>query len=199
MKDIAIMGGTFDPIHNGHLVAGQSVYDTGLFSEVMFMPSGQPPHKENALASGEHRLEMCRLATQATEGFTVSDFELTRTGNIYTVDTFKQLRERDPKVRYWLIIGTDSFYNLQDWYQAEFLLKTVNFIVVDRGGYDNSQVINDVATMNENHQSHFKYVVMPLMALSSTHIRARVKNGQSNVGRVPSAVAAYIADNQLYL
>ena len=198
MKQTAIMGGTFDPIHIGHIIAGQTVYDTGLFDEVLFMPSGNPPHKDEIISPTGQRLEMCRQAIKGIEGFAVSEFELSRTGKIYTVDTFRLLKEEDPDTKYWLIIGTDSLYNLETWHDHENLLATVNFLVVDRGGYDNHTIKNLTKSMNAKYEGDFMFIEMPDIELSSSDIRQRVQEGRSIHGRVPDAVRHFIADKGLY-
>jgi len=198
MKQIAILGGTFDPIHIGHLIAGQYVYDTGLFNEICIMPSGNPPHKISTEAYNKHRLAMCQLAADSLEGFTVSDIEQTREGKIYTVDTFSYLKENNPGTKFWLIIGTDSLMNLKSWYKPEQLLATVNFVVVDRGGYDLAEIKAMIKSLDEGYKCDLLYVKMPLIELSSTTLRERMKKGLSIENMVPHSVHQYMMTHELY-
>ena len=199
MKQTAILGGTFDPIHIGHLIAGQSVYDTGLFDEICIMPSGNPPHKNATLDYNFHRLKMCELSIAGLTGFTVSDIELNRQGKIYTVDTFECLNAMYEDTKYWLIIGTDSLMNLYQWYEPERLLATVNFVVVDRGGYEIKTVQSKIKELDQNHKADFIHVQMPLIELSSSEIRKRLSEGKVIRHRVPDNINDYIMRHQLYL
>lgn len=197
-QDIAILGGTFDPIHSGHLIAGQAVMDTGLFQEVWIMPSGEPPHKASDPDRREHRLEMCRIASDTEAFFQVSDLEIRRTGKTYTLDTFRELKDRWPMRRFWLIIGTDSLMQLHQWRLPDLLLKEVNFAVVDRGGHPLDAVKAKMEAYKESHGTQFRHIPMPLIELSSSDIRERVAKGKSIRFRVPDQILTYIEDEGLY-
>ncbi len=198
MKKIAILGGTFDPIHNGHLIAGQVVYETGMFDEICIMPTGNPPHKEADLSINDHRFEMCSLVVNTAEGFTCSDFELKRTGKIYTVDTFKLLNEMYPEDEHWMIIGTDSLMNLEQWFDKDYLLVNVPFVVVNRGGYDRSICDDHMTDLSNRYGTVFQYVEMPMIDLSSTDLRDRISSGKSIRWRVPEVISDYIEQHGLY-
>ncbi len=200
MKQIAIMGGTFNPIHIGHLLAAQSVFETGQFDEVWFMPSGKPPHKDSSvLVDNHHRLAMCQLAIKDYDGFRVSDFELTRDGLIYSVDTFDLLAKAHSDTRFHLVIGTDSVLTLNKWYNFEKLMAIGSFIVVERGGYDVSAIDEVINNYYNHYGTKFTEVKMPQVEISSSDIRSRVKTGQSIVYRVPKSVKNYIDEHGLYL
>lgn len=198
MKQIAILGGTFDPIHSGHLIAGQYVYDTGLFDEICIMPSGNPPHKNSTDDYNHHRLAMCQLAAAPLDGFNVSDMELCREGKIYSVDTFALLNAQHSDTKFWLIIGTDSLMHLKQWHKPEVLLATVNFVVVDRGGYELAEVQSYMKALDETYKSDFIYVKMPLIELSSTTLRERLEADKTIDNMVPHSVLQYIIENNLY-
>ncbi len=197
-KQVALLGGTFNPIHIGHIVAGQCVLDTETFDEVWVMPTGNPPHKETVPHYNDHRLAMCKLAVEGIEGFSVSDLELNREGKIYTVETFRLLNERHKGCKFWLIIGTDSLMNLRKWYDPERLLQTVNFIVVDRGGYDPKVVEALIKDYDEGYEGDFIRIKMPQIELSSSDIRHRIEAHQSVRYRIPDNVLSYIKRHQLY-
>ena len=198
MKRTAVLGGTFDPIHIGHLIAGQCVHDTGDFDTVCIMPSGNPPHKASTADYNEHRLHMCRLAAEAADYFTVSDIEVQREGKIYTVDTFRILEQNHPDREFWLIIGTDSLMNLETWRSPAELLAKVKFVVVDRGGYDLTTTQNQIKHLTETYGTDIRYVSMPLIELSSTNIRQRIQQDMDIRWQVPDSVYAYITENDLY-
>lgn len=197
-KNIAILGGTFDPIHVGHLIAGQAVMDTGRFDALWLMPTGKPPHKATDPADKEHRLAMCRLAVTPFENVTVSSLELDRQGRTYTVDTFRELKALWPEDTFWLIIGTDSLMALEQWHMPQQLLNEVNFVVVDRGGHDLQRVRAQMDALSSTHKGDFLHVTMPLVDLSSTDIRKRVADGKSIRYRVPDSVLVYIEAEGLY-
>lgn len=199
MNKIAIMGGTFDPIHNGHLIAAQAVYDTGLFESVWIMPSGNPPHKSEQLTDRAHRMRMCELAVNDHEGFLASDYELKRDGFIYSVDTFANLQEDYPDKKFYLVIGTDNMRNINKWYQHERLFSIGAFLIVDRGGYQEIDVDELVNTYYNQYGTDFIRVAMPQIEISSTDIRERVKDGKSISYRVPETVIRYIRLNNLYI
>lgn len=198
MKRIAVLGGTFDPIHVGHLIAGQCVCDSEAFDGICIMPSGNPPHKESTSDYNEHRLEMCRLAAEGNDHFYVSDMEIHRQGKIYTVDTFSLLKAEHPDTEYWLIIGTDSLMNLETWRSPERLLREVPFVVVDRGGYDSERSTQQMIMLRERYGTTFKYVTMPQIELSSTEIRQRISQGKNIRWRIPDRVYDYIQSEGLY-
>lgn len=198
MKKIAIMGGTFDPVHMGHLIAAQSVYDTGFFDQVWFMPSGNPPHKTVELTDSEHRFKMCQLAVEGIDHFCVSDFELHREGTIYTVDTFSLLSEAYQDREFYLIIGSDSVHSLHKWYDFERLMKLGNFVAVGRGGYDKVGVDELIDNYYNLYGTRFIQVAMPQVEISSTEIRDRQLKGQTIRYRTPDSVVRYIEGHGLY-
>ncbi len=198
MKNIGILGGSFDPIHHGHLIAAQCVYDTGAFDEIWVMPTGNPPHKDLESIANDHKLSMCELAIKNSPNFKVSDYELNREGKIYSVDTLEQLSNLYLDIKFWLIIGADSLLYLEKWYNAPKLLTIGNFIVVDRGGIDPDETHTCLERLKSEYDAEFMYVKMPLIELSSTNIRKRLKKGESVSYRLPEAVITYIEDKGLY-
>lgn len=193
------MGGTFNPIHIGHLIAAQCVYDSGEFEKILFMPSNRPPHKnENSVLEFEHRFKMCEQAIKGYEGFYVSNYELTSDSMTYSVDTFTRLVKDDPDTKYWLIIGTDSVLNLENWYNPSKLLKIGHFIVLNRGGFESDKVEEYMSYIYNTYNTQFKKITMPNIELSSDSLRKRISIGHSIKYRTPDGVIKYIEAHNLY-
>ena len=191
---VGIMGGTFDPIHIGHLIAAQIACEQAGLDEVWFMPTNVPPHKENApLASAEQRLQMVKLAVDAHPYFRPLDIELRKGGISYTIDTVKLLREEQPGIHFSYIIGADMVQFLPKWYKIEELTALITFIGLMRPGY-----ILDLEDLPVHIQQAVRLAEMPLIELSSTRIRSRKAKGQSIRYMVPDRVYEYIEENGIY-
>jgi nicotinate-nucleotide adenylyltransferase len=191
---IGIMGGTFDPIHIGHLLAAESVRTNVQLDEVWFMPASVPPHKSNApQANPDERLEMVRLAVQDNPFFYPFDYELRKGGVSYSIETMTDLRAQYPEHHFYYIIGGDMVQYLHKWVRIEEMVHLVHFIGLHRPGYtvDLSKLPDSIAnavTMTE----------MPLIDISSTYIRNRCHVGLSIRYWVPEAVEAFIRERKLY-
>lgn len=198
MKHIAILGGTFNPIHNAHLAMAHHVYQTGLFDEIWFMPTGDPPHKEwGIVVDKSHRWQMSLLAIKGYDHFVLSDVEINRTGKTYTVDTILELKKTQPLNDYYLIIGADSLMDLTKWYNTDLLFKICQFVVINRPGYE--QLFNEqLELLRTQHGAHLQVVDVPLMDISSTDIRQCCQEDKSISNMVPPDVEIYIKTHQLY-
>jgi len=192
---LGIMGGTFNPIHQGHLVAAEVIWDEFGLDEVIFVPSGRPPHKDNdEIASPEHRWMMTVLATATNPHFSTSLIEIKRGGESYTRDTILELREIYGKdAQCYFITGADAIAEISAWHKVEDLPKLARFVAVSRPGYKlNMEKIDP-------RFQHCTYLVeVPALAISSTEIRRRIKRGQTIKYLVPEAVEKYIYKNKLY-
>ncbi len=193
-KKVGVLGGTFNPVHNGHIQCALTVLGSGLVDEVMLMPSNDPPHKGSSVIKPEHRLSMLNLALK-DQNIAVSELELKRSGITYTFDTLTELGEQN---LYYFIIGTDSFNNLYQWYRADELLNKANFIVVNRAGEVNKDLKEKVELFNYQYRGDFKYCEMDAIDISSSKIRACIKAGKSVKGLIPDDVADYIEKWKLY-
>lgn len=184
---IGIMGGTFDPIHIGHLVAADTVREALGLDEVWFMPSHIPPHKAEAGFSGEERLRMVELAISAQPAFRTLDIELRRGGVSYTADTMSELAAEYPDARFHFIIGTDMVNYLPKWDRIEDLVQLTRFAAVGRAGYE-----LDTTGLGLKVAERIDHVDMPQLEISSTDIRARLKKGRSARYLVPENVYDYL-------
>lgn len=199
MKNIAVLGGTFNPIHLAHLAMAKYVYAIGSYDEILFIPTGAPPHKVNDfyIVDKTHRWNMCMLAIKEYEYFNISDIEMKRKGNSYTLDTLKALIKEYPNNNYTLIIGADSLMNLTNWHKPKELFKLANFLVINRPGYE-QEIEKRIAYLRENYQVHILSMNMPEMDISSSNIRHLINNNMSISDMVPSEVEQYIISNMLY-
>lgn len=200
LKKLGIMGGTFDPVHYGHLVAAETVrYEFGL-DKVIFMPAGKPPHKQtNTVSDPEHRYLMTALAVAANERFEVSRLEVDKDKVSYTVDTVKDLISIYGKdVDIYFITGADAVLELMGWHKIEELLTLCSFIAVTRLGFDKKVLEQKIEEIKSNYNGEIISIEIPLLEISSTDIRERVKKGKPIRYLVPDEVEKYIEKTGLY-
>lgn len=200
MVVMAIMGGTFDPIHYGHLVVAQEVRQELNCDRVLFIPAAEPPHKESAgISSVEHRLVMTRLAVDSNNYFQVSTLEIERPGPSYTIDTVKIVKSKYQPRELYFITGADGILELMTWKKAEEILTLCTFVAVTRPGYDIDNIEEAVKWLPSQSRKKIIPLKVPAMDISSTDIRRRVKMGKSITYLVPKSVENYIKNNGLYL
>ncbi|MFU0800910.1 MAG: nicotinate-nucleotide adenylyltransferase [Xylanivirga thermophila] len=196
---LGIMGGTFDPIHIGHLLIAEASCEEYDLDKVVFIPTGHPPHKaKEYVGEAYHRLNMVKLAIEDNPHFEWSDMEINREGRTYTIDTLKQLKLMFPDNEIYFIIGGDTLLEIHTWKQWQNVLKLCNFIVYNRPGYDDSSVRQQVVKLTHLGASIF-IVDGCTMGISSTTIRARIKQKRSIKYMVPSSIEKYILDHGLYI
>jgi len=185
------MGGTFDPIHHGHLVAASEVQALYDLDEVVFVPTGEPWQKDSDLVSpAEHRYLMTVIATASNPRFTVSRVDLDRPGPTYTIDTLRDLRAQRPDAELYFITGADALAQILSWKDIDELWGLAHFIGVTRPGH-----VLSVSGLPENRVTLQE---IPAMAISSTDCRTRVFEGEPVWYLVPDGVAQYIAKHRLY-
>lgn len=188
------MGGTFDPIHNGHLVAASEVAYRFQLDQVVFVPTGQPWQKAGRdVTAAEHRYLMTMVATASNPRFTVSRVDIDRKGPTYTIDTLRDLRELFPDAELYFITGADSLASIMSWHDWEVMLEMANFVGVTRPGYELSK---DMLPLES--QTGIELIEIPAMAISSTDCRERAREGEPVWYLVPDGVVQYIAKNNLY-
>lgn len=192
---IAIMGGTFNPIHYGHLVTAEAVCHDFDIDELLVIPTGNPPHKTGiSIVSTEDRYQMTVLGTQSNPLFTVSRIEIDREGKTYSIDTYHELKKIYPEgTEFYFIVGADAFLDVLTWKSAEDVLNSYHFIVAARPGYDRTAIGLDMIQ-----KYGVQFVEVPALDISSTDIRNRVKEGRSIKYLLPEAVENYIFEHNLY-
>ncbi|HJF85623.1 nicotinate-nucleotide adenylyltransferase [Megamonas hypermegale] len=196
MKKIGIMGGTFDPIHVGHLMIAEAVWDEYKLEKVLFIPSANPPHKHDVMTSARHRFNMTLLATCSNPHFEVSSIEMDRTGPSYTIDTIKALKKiYGDDTDFYFIIGADCIHELPSWHKIDELLKICKFIATKRPSYklDLSIIAKEFSDYN------IQLLETPELEISSTDIRQRIKKGYSIQYITTEQVQQYIRKEELYL
>lgn len=189
-------GGSFNPIHHGHLLCAQAAAQAAGFDRITLIPSGRPPHKANrgfVMASAEDRLVMCRLAIGGVDLFEVNDIELRRSGPSYTIATVRQLKTLGAKAVHWLV-GADTLPQLPTWHEAANLVREVEFVVMARPGWQ----LAIESLPPELEAIRVKAVATPLIEISATDIRRRVKASQPVDYLTPRPVVEYIRARQLY-
>jgi len=188
---LGVMGGTFDPIHHGHLVAASEVQTRFGLDEVVFVPTGQPWQKDaREVSAAEHRYLMTVVATASNPRFTVSRVDIDRPGPTYTIDTLRDLRNQRPEAELFFITGADALAQILSWKDADELFELAHFVGVTRPGYvlSESGLPADRVTLQE----------VPAMAISSTDCRARVERAEPVWYLVPDGVVQYVNKYRLY-
>ena len=204
MKRMAIFGGSFNPIHNGHLLVAQAVFETCGFDKLLLVPCQVSPFKqgqsETVIAEASHRLEMLRLSVAHDTRFEVCDMEVKRQGVSYTIDTVRELMTRYPDTRFSLVMGMDSLLDLYRWRQAQELVSLCDIVTVQRPGCDETPALSDLHFPLDVAEKIIKNCVRGrLCDISSTEIRQRIAEGRSIRYLVPLAVEAYILQNKLWV
>lgn len=194
---VGIMGGTFDPVHYGHLVTAEAAREQYGLQEIVFVPSGHPPHKTTGTVSDFwHRYQMAVLATATNPFFEVSRMEYERGGRSYTVDTLRAFRQLyGAGTELFFVTGADAILEIIGWKQPEELLAMCRFIAATRPGYDLRQLN---ALLGEYFSGSISILDIPAPSISSSDIRERVRRGASIKYLVPEAVEAYIIKSRLY-
>ena len=196
---VGIYGGTFSPVHNGHVAAAKAFMEQMWLDILYVIPTGVTPHKVmKGDASSRDRLEMCRLAFADVEGVIVSDLEMKREGESYTVDTLRELY--DPAGRLFFLMGTDMLLTLDQWRQPEEIFRLCYPVYIRRetDAALDDRIVEKIAAYHQRYGKMVPRIVAPAIELSSSRVRAAVAEGASIDGLVPPAVARYIEENHLY-
>jgi len=216
VQKIGVLGGTFNPVHYGHLAAAEEVRDRLKLDRVLFVPAFLPPHKDEELPSAVQRLEMVRLAVAGNAHYAVSDIEIKRGGRSYTIDTITELQMKYPGAELYFLLGIDSFLEIRTWREWERLLTLCSFVILSREGYRFGDLAGigiidipaaELTALDERRRDEVRVVhgdksVMleriPYYEISSTDVRRRVRQRRSIKYCLPDPVEHYIIDNQLY-
>lgn len=192
---IAILGGTFNPIHLGHIAMAECVLSQTDMEKICFLPNGQPPHKKgDIITHKKHRLEMVKLATENNPDFFVSTYEILQEKHCYTIDTMKYFNSLEDE--YSFIIGADSLFQLSKWKDADELKRICSFIVCDRVNQGNTE--KEIERL-KSEGCRITMADMPYVEIDSTTIREKIKNGLDIGGYTTDKVIDYIKSNKLYL
>ncbi len=198
-KKIGIMGGTFNPIHIGHLILGQTALEQFQLDKVLFMPTKNPPHKRyDHIVDDAIRAEMVLIAIKDNPHFELSTFEMDREGITYTADTLIQLTNQNPDEEYYFIVGADSLFYIDRWKEPATIFELSKFLAAVRGQTTNKDMLNKIAELNETFHASVELLNSPNIDISSSVIRERVKNGMEIQYYVMPDVARYIQINNLY-
>ncbi len=196
---LGVMGGTFDPVHTGHLIAAEEARVKLALDTILFVPAGRPWLKAGCfITPAAHRVQMVRLATESNPFFELSTIEVERPGHSYTVDTMRELRDRyGSKVELFFILGSDSVSGLPQWKEPEEILHLCSLAVMRRAGGLPPEQKKSEQLLSGN-RDKIVFVDMPVIGISSSDIRERVRKGLSVRYMVPDAVERYIAEEDLY-
>lgn len=195
---IGVFGGTFDPIHLGHLVAAEETRARLRLDQVLFVPARVPPQKVgNDISPAHHRVAMIRLAIASNPSFALSEVDIERPGTSYTVDTLRLLRDKWPLAELYFIMGMDSLVDLLDWKDPHRIVQLARLAVVGRPGFDTpmSELERELPGIRER----VEFVDAPHLEISSSDLRWRVRAGLPIRYQVPEPVETYIRENNLYI
>jgi nicotinate-nucleotide adenylyltransferase len=196
LKKIGIYGGTFDPIHHGHLILAREVCESLGLEKLIFVPTALSPHKRARTSTdAEIRLEMLRAAIRGEPKFLLDDCELQRGAPSYTIDTIKEIRQREGEAEYFFLLGDDNLAQLATWHRFEELRKLLQFVVLDRGKFEEGRGAKAIPTVGSQHGY---LVIQRQIDISATDIRNRVATGRSIRYLVPPAVEEIIRRRQIY-
>jgi nicotinate-nucleotide adenylyltransferase len=212
MQKIGLLGGTFDPVHNGHLQLGDRVLENYNLDKILFIPASTPPHKNEAVSAVGHRLQMLKLAISGNRRFDFSEIEISRQKVSYTFDTIQELKSSGGTgVLYHFIIGYDALSEIETWYRWQDLLVVTNFIVAVRPGFSLKEIEQLLERngfspedggadrwIGEQTGNEILFLAGEIADISSTEIRSRIASRKPWADLVPPLVADYIISNRLY-
>ena len=197
---IGIMGGTFDPIHIGHLLLGEFAYENFHLDEIWFLPNGNPPHKttDESGVSLDDRIEMVKLATDNVPYFRMNLYEASSKKHSYTYSTMRALREMYPEHEFFFILGADSLFSIEQWKNFREIFPSCTILAAMRDDKDTESMQAQIRYLNGKYGADIRLLQAPLVEISSTTIRRRAENGLSIRYMVPDVVSEYIQSNALY-
>lgn len=200
-RKIGIMGGTFDPIHIGHLILGEAAWRQFRLDEVWFMPAGNPPHKKHreGRATDEQRVNMVQRAIQSNPHFKLSLVEMNPDGYSYTYRTLQRLRETYPDTDWYFIMGADSLTDFDTWREPQRITEACQVVVATRNQMDDTEFRDLLEKRRKEFHHDFLRMDTPNLDISSAHLREMVQAGESIRYYTPDSVLNYIRENKLYL
>lgn len=200
MAKIGILGGTFNPIHFGHLLLGETAYEQFQLDKVLVIPTKDPDYRViSSNISKEHRTHMIQMSIDDNPHFEYSDIELRRKGHTYTIDTLKELKEASPKDDFYFIMGADSLYQFHTWKNPQSILEYATILVAARDGAGYGSIESQIAYLTERFGGNIYAIHSFALEISSHNIRKRIRNHASIRYLLPANVARYIEEQGLYL
>lgn len=197
---IGLMGGTFNPIHNGHIEMALIAAEEYGLDDVLLMPTGNPPHKKDEeLLSKHERYELCLLAAAEYDNIFVSSIEIDRDGTTYTIDTINELEKvYGIKDGLYFIVGGDTVLHLENWIRFEEVFARCKFIAFGRAGMDSTQITKKIEYLKSEYGADIGYIKADIMDIASRDLRSMVKNNKSIAGFVPRRAEEYILRHNIY-
>lgn len=193
------MGGTFDPIHYGHLLLAQNAQETFQLDDILFVPSGTPWLKESTkVLSKSKRVSMTGIAIEDNPRFALSTIEIDREGNSYSYETVEELKKHNPNVDFYFIMGADSLLQIESWKCPDRLMKECTLLVAVRDDCDRAGLEKQIAYLSERYEARIEILPAARIDISSTEIREMVQEGRSVRYMLPDSVIAFIQKNHLY-
>jgi len=198
-KRIGILGGTFNPVHIGHLVLAENAYAQFHLDHVMILPTKNPPHKQNQdILGDDHRVAMLNRAIREVPYFRLSIIELDRSGTSYTSETLEYLKKSYPDTDFYFIMGADSLYNIESWKDPDIIMKCAYLLVATRDFTSDEQLSKHINYLKMKYKASIYKISVPNIELSSELIRHRVQANDTIKYFVPQAVEEYIYENELF-
>lgn len=199
IKSLGILGGTFNPVHYGHLAAGECAREAFALDRIVYIPSARPPHKKlQHILDSEHRLKMVKMAVKDNPSFSVSSLELERKGLSYTVDTVDYYRKNYPGVEIYFILGVDALQIFNSWRDIDRLIEMCQFIVLSRPGYHFDRQDECYSDLPSKLWEKTNFLEIPGLLISSSDIRKRIYKGKTIKYLLPQVVEEYIEKENLY-
>ena len=199
MKKVGIMGGTFNPIHYGHLFLAEYAYEQIGLDQILFMPSKNPPHKVKPEdITDQQRSDMISLAITDNPHFKLSSMELEREGMTYTADTLSILVKEHPNTEYYFIVGADSLFMMHNWMEPQTIFSLCTIVAASRDNVEKEKLQNQAGYLKRVFSASILLLDMPTIQIASAVIRDRIATNKSTRYYLPEAINVYIAENQLY-
>ena len=200
MRRKAIFGGTFDPIHIGHLHVAYEALDKLKLDSVIFVPSGNPPHKNKQnITDAEARYNIVNIAIKDENRFMISDYELKKKGMSYTYETIEYFKNKEKDTQWFFISGIDCLMEIETWKNVDKILNNISFVAFSRIGYNINDVKKYKNYLEKKYCANIILLDIPIINISSTYIREKVKYGQEVKHLIPHKVYNYIKDKRLYI
>lgn len=199
MKKVGILGGTFNPIHCGHLHLARKALETARLDQILFIPSGVSyMKKQSEILPAQIRMEMVRLAISKYSEFEVSAIEIEKSGNSYSHETIRELQEQNPETEFYFLTGADTLFSIETWKDPVSIFKSVTILAVYRTGVSLEELKQKVLYLEETYGARIRLTAVDHVDISSSEIRNAIRSGMPIHGLVPEPVEQYIKKNHLY-